>query len=148
MAYTKRGDRELTLEQLANRAVWVKALLSGNYAQGRMRLRRSDAGTETWCCLGVAGHALDPNLREVSEERAGKEAVLPFDWAQDKLDIGNDQLSACHWNDKHEFSFREIADRVALATVKAQSFSEVNNPPELKDETPGEYAKAWLASKV
>lgn len=161
MAYTRTGDRELTLEQLANRVVWVKALLSGDYNQTQGQLRKTvrsfegctSTHTTGWCCLGVGGHVLEPDADFIRE--GSQRGMLPDSWAQDKLGLlgsiagtRSDQAAAAGWNDSFNYSFEQIADRVALATEKHQPFDKVNTPPELKDEEPGAYARDWLASKV
>lgn len=37
-----------------NAALWVEDLLSGDYPQGKGKLRRMDNGEDGFCCLGVA----------------------------------------------------------------------------------------------
>lgn len=37
-----------------NRKLWIEALRSGKYKQGKFFLSRTDAGIRSYCCLGVA----------------------------------------------------------------------------------------------
>lgn len=145
MAFTRMGDVKLTRGQLANRVVWVRALLSGDYEQGRKRLRTKD---NTWCCLGVAGHCIDPTLAVVAE--GSPRALLDHYWAEKNLGlVFGDQNTAAAWNDRGDgLSFGHIADRIALATDKNQSFEEADDPPELRDEEPGDYVRDWLEHRV
>lgn len=51
------------------RKLWVEALESGKYKQGKMRLKRTDAGEDRYCCLGVlcdlaAKHGICDESRE------------------------------------------------------------------------------------
>ncbi len=56
---------EKTLPITPAAVAWIKALLSGNYVQGKNRLGTAaigDRGPQEFCCLGVAAATCFPNL--------------------------------------------------------------------------------------
>lgn len=158
MAFTRIGNVKLTHEQFANRVAWVKALLSGEYEQGRMRLHTT-AGK--WCCLGVVADCVKTPQRE-DLIRPDAHALLDGKWALDNLGLAGDpdgspsvggssaeQLVATRWNDQDHFSFPQIADLVALATERKVQFMVIEHKaPELDDEDAGEFARNWLSQHV
>lgn len=159
---TEIGRKRLTSEHIAGRVVWVKALLSGTYRQGNGGLRIYDAAPlgainpklsedvaySSWCCLGVAGHTLGLGADSLED------MFLPRKWAEDHLGLTrsenatsmrNDQSEAAHWNDQRNLNFKEIADRIALATDMKQRFSNIpSHPIEFSGKEPGTYATEWL----
>lgn len=100
------------------KAEWVKALRSGKYKQGRVRLKNTD---ETHCCLGVLC-AIHP---DVEEECLNEDDGPIFVWnmqmmrnslggpflRQLGLD-GNDQVALIRMNDIIEKDFLEIAQYI------------------------------------
>lgn len=154
---------ELTIEQLSNRVAWVKALISGEYAQGNGLLKVPNVTEHgvtysSYCCLGVAALCIGGDVNAVGESQA----FLKADWANEHygmsgvltFDVKNnpeDQVVAARWNDKFGFSFDEIADRVALATDTLAPFHVIDadseNPrdhEEFAGLNAGDYARQWV----
>lgn len=145
---------KLTPTQRANRVRWVQDLLSGEYVQGRGALRvRANDGAIHHCCLGVAGERLCPASRHMKipdgDFRSYNYGTLPRAAARalglgDFVDLGSDQDQAVAWNDGREYSFEQIADRIAWATERGLRFADV-----LRSEpVPTNYARTWLATEV
>lgn len=100
--------------------LWVEALESGNYQQGRGHLRYTDEETEqtTHCCLGVAAEVCERNGGAKFVNPGG--AFLHFE-AQEWYGLGRyaynpnletedgDLLSATTLNDSKGFDFPTIA---------------------------------------
>lgn len=149
METTPTGRKRLTDSKVANRRLWVGALLDGSHDQGAGQLHTD---SDTWCCLGVAGDVLDPGAAFLPAETQA--LLLPQRWAADKLGItsGNcspghtsDQGTAAGWNDSYGLTFAEIADRIALATINRVRFEQLSiYPAELEDREAGDFAREWL----
>lgn len=106
----------------ANLLLWVQALESGRFHQGRERLKHVSLGAYKYCCLGVAcevaianGVAVTERVRETGAiEFDGKIGYLPEE-VQDWLGIpGEDpaldsEITAAQANDGKNMSFIEIA---------------------------------------
>jgi len=110
------------------KARWIKALRSGDYKQGRDRLKRND----TYCCLGVlCDLSVKDGIGNWNGDRfiggAEKERVttLPFvigQWAgmesgegpAIKLEKGVKVFgrSLIYYNDDEKYSFDQIADLI------------------------------------
>ena len=103
-----------TLEQQkANRRLWVEALRSGKYEQGRHRLRDNENG---FCCLGVACDVFGPDdwdgLKFLGEVSYLPPAVMEFFGISDRRAFYRHDLmktTLADQNDKGK-SFAEIAD--------------------------------------
>lgn len=85
------------------KALWIEALRSGKYKQGRGALRRGD----TFCCLGVACDLIDPDAWEGGEAMdwdgyRSNGLFVPFMATSDSCELAR-------LNDKG-YSFDEIAD--------------------------------------
>lgn len=137
----------LTAEQMSNRVKWIEALLSGDYPQGNGKLL-TQLG---YCCLGVAAAALTPDA-DFIQKTAPQINFLPDDWAESKLGLSSskgadDQFIAGTWNDRAEYTFVQIADRVALATEHNLRFN-IIDASELDDTEPGDYAREWLSRQA
>lgn len=117
--------------------LWVDALRSGEFRQGRDHLRNADG---TMCCLGVAcvvairgGCEVAEEVRDPSPSRFaatadpdndGSTSYAPdvvrrwfgFDLAEPRglvlYDEGNNYVTAVSANDSHGWSFERIADAV------------------------------------
>lgn len=148
METTPTGRKRLTDDKVANRRLWVGALLDGSHEQGKSQLHTD---SDTWCCLGVAGDALDPGAAFLPAEKQA--LLLPQRWAADKLGITSgtspahtsDQGTAAGWNDSYGLTFAEIADRIALATINRVRFEQLSiYPAELEDREAGDFAREWL----
>lgn len=146
---TPTGRKRLKVEQRANRVKWVAELLDPDRRQGRNTLH--EQADDSWCCLGVAGDVC--GLDRAIIDRKG---LLPTKWAADVLGLrrqrtnsllADDQDEAARWNDTSDFTFPQIADRVALATERKTSFANLDYaPPELDGSVPGDFAREWLAT--
>ena len=118
-------------EQAANRKLWIAALRSGKYEQGKYRLRVNDK----FCCLGVACDILGI---ESSKGHYGtyvygfNKSILPS-IAANALGISNtgkfsnenlSDISIClhHLNDIQNMNFIEIADFIEQNEDKLTSF--------------------------
>jgi len=98
---------------------WLKALRSGEYKQGNMRLRRNDEQGDLYCCLGVYADCL-------VKEGIGSWKIIEGSWAyvhpdhkESTKDITElrveimdreNQNKAMIMNDAGNRSFTEIAD--------------------------------------
>jgi hypothetical protein len=100
------------------KAAWVKALRSGKYKQGRVRLKNED---DTYCCLGVLC-AIHP---DVEEESLNSDEGPLFVWNMQMLrnSLGGpflyhvglrdiDQVALVKLNDIEEKDFLEIAQYI------------------------------------
>lgn len=115
----------LTNEQLQNRITWVRALLSGDYKQGRKTLKRNDGHDDFYCCLGVACELVHPTSRNLVF-KLSLSASGPMMDSNELEAFGMseiDQRYAAGWNDNYEYDFNRIADLIAYATENGQSFS-------------------------
>lgn len=129
-------------EQAANRAKLVAALRSGEYVQGRCRLRRSNGARHRplYCCLGVAcqisglGSFDDDNdMFITAEEGAPEGVVLPravrqwfgFDTAAGDFKAGagidcprNNRASSLTEANDGGLPFTKIADIIEEGRIK------------------------------
>lgn len=112
----------LTKQQFAD---WIANLRSGNYEQGKKRLRvRNKAGDTSYCCLGVLcetlgfvptsseWYSLNKGLPEVEVFTYGHDdgdnaSILPFELDQMGANI---QGHLIRMNDQYSRTFTEIAD--------------------------------------
>ena len=122
------------------KALWVTALRSGEYEQGRGALIQIDEGKQTYCCLGVlCDLAIKAGVAEVrlyenensfaryqwwdaTGDAAGEwsetEGTLPppvMTWAgliDDDPVITSGGLTAVEANDSEELSFVDIAEQI------------------------------------
>lgn len=92
---------------------WLKALRSGEYKQGRRKLKKEGAKAPVWCCLGVAGDICGvTNFKNEGYFLKGKGIVginkvpkqLIGNWLQNDL---VDSLT--YFNDIKKWSFKKIA---------------------------------------
>lgn len=107
-------------------ALWIEALESGDYRQGKTVLHNLE--TDTWCCLGVACKvALDNGLSLEIDSRSFIPSTETFDTAgaylplrvQQWLGLDDDWGNGCNpliagraatwWNDQTELNFEGIA---------------------------------------
>lgn len=107
-----------TAEQDANMVLWIEALLSGEYKQGRGQLYHEI--TDCYCVLGVAaesfgfvrvGETYFFGCHGTTEARSSKEAV-PVKWFADTYGLPYTQIYYTGLNDLGE-SFAAIASRLA-----------------------------------
>lgn len=111
---------------------WVEALRSGEYQQGKGRLRRIDDGEVSHCCLGVGCDLSDPDAWQPPEASIGEEfkfeqsawdsagSYLPPDHVTKAIDNAADlenftsRLTGHNdgANDLQKFDFKEIADQI------------------------------------
>lgn len=111
----------------ANMLLWVRALQSDRFAQGKGALKMTRMGSTTYCCLGVACEIARENgviLRERTDELGSiwfdeRHGVLPktvLEWLG--LDAANpfitESLDAVSANDDEpgNMSFREIGQHL------------------------------------
>jgi hypothetical protein len=103
------------------KAMWVEALRSGEYVQGR-RFMRNDMGThKEYCCLGVLAeitkHSED-HMRNCLPDydcARGWWEVLPEDYFRARapvVKVNDEWLPVTHLNDHRQLSFNEIADLI------------------------------------
>lgn len=90
--------------------IWVNALRSGNYTQGKRALRTAN---DEYCCLGVLCDLVDSSqwvLQEDSKFYAWDRdiALPPVSWVSDMLD--SKMFVLANLNDDQQKSFSEIAD--------------------------------------
>ena len=100
--------------------IWVEALRSGKYQQGRGKLKRSDDLKPTYCCLGVLCEVAYPNDANyhadltVPTEETLKLAGLKYDGMDiktfRKLWMMNDGHDDNVHNDGKFYNFKEIAN--------------------------------------
>ena len=100
------------------KALWIAALRSGEYKQGKHQLRDGDS----FCCLGVLCNIHAQEHPEIAAEQIdpdsymGAFALLPFEvigWAG--LDTANPVIAGLHmslWNDIRGADFNKIADLI------------------------------------
>lgn len=111
-----------------NAKKWVKALRSGEYAQGRDVLVTVGKQYDKFCCLGVACELYQQEVGTLRVEEVGYELSyngnsfslppvvkrwlgLRTDDGQVKVKKEKDQkLDLVHLNDNQRWSFRRIAD--------------------------------------
>ena len=119
-----------------DRDAWLKALRSGEYKQGKLRLHQSGK----YCCLGVIC-----KLKGITEEQMGGKGYpdgLPFEYREKLPEVittpwnasfkrifqlnPEDEISPGYeefitylalLNDDFDMSFEEIADEIELLTV-------------------------------
>lgn len=105
---------------------WIRALRSGNYLQGKYRLKTVETdGSTTFCCLGVLQQCIDGNVEMKYNQLS--ESYPSSIWLEDHnisvnsvhADMGNmlfkynnEMCSASDLNDTHMLSFKQIADIV------------------------------------
>lgn len=109
----------LTNTQVRNRVKWVRALLSGDYAQGHGLLKYKKFNDEfEYCCLGVACEVLAPAAAEIRLRGDGVSGgYISSGRAEIRLGMGQADQSTCsQWNDASHYSFERIADFIAYAT--------------------------------
>lgn len=92
--------------------LWIDALLSGEYEQGRGVLCRVDDGKKEWCCLGVltdlaikAGIVMEITMSD-SNDPNNPNAVF-FDGTHEKLPVKVQQWSGLE-TDLGEYSYEDI----------------------------------------
>lgn len=92
--------------------LWIDALLSGEYEQGRGVLCRVDDGKKEWCCLGVltdlaikAGIVMEITMSD-SNDPNNPNAVF-FDDTHEKLPVKVQQWSGLE-TDLGEYSYEDI----------------------------------------
>jgi hypothetical protein len=111
-------DRELVKD-------WITALRSGEYEQGKDRLRPTP---DTYCCLGVAADvaiktgklpfAWNGAALHVNNEEWGVELSLPTEY-DDVFGFGlHSQGTLSSMNDDEEKTFPEIADYIERFYLK------------------------------
>lgn len=90
--------------------LWIDALLSGEYEQGRGVLCRADDGKKEWCCLGVltdlaikAGIVMEIKM---SDDPSNPYTVF-FDDAHEKLPVKVQEWSGIE-TDLGEYSYEDI----------------------------------------
>ncbi len=99
---------------------WIEALCSGEYKQGKGRLRTKMGGSEHFCCLGVLCHikglawtALDETVHRIPNAivfrpEGGNSAYMP-DELQNEVGLSYDQINELvNENDKGT-SFEDIS---------------------------------------
>ncbi len=100
---------DITAEQRENYKLWIQALRSGEYNQGRNFL--SDSDRSTYCCLGVACVLFG--------ERIGNQQALPRKGAGAFQALGDCEPDVLYkgrktgvvtLNDEVQLTFEEIAD--------------------------------------
>lgn len=99
---------------------WLQALRSGNYDQGRSRLR-NDHGE--YCCLGVLCDLVGPN-----DWGAGEYSTYHNTWKDSVTEIPFPEWSSFFWLgcDAFEHELRGIqADLMDLNDNKCKTFSEI-----------------------
>jgi len=88
---------------------WVKALRSGDFKQGRGKLRNGDG----YCCLGVLCQVIGVVISDDGEVCLGEQGTRDG-YAPLYEIIGRTQDSSTLWmmNDRDKASFPEIADYI------------------------------------
>lgn len=92
--------------------IWIDALLSGEYEQGKGVLCRSEDGKKEWCCLGVltdlavkAGIVMEIKMGD-SDDPKNQNAVF-FDGAHEKLPVKVQEWSGLE-TDLGEYSYEDV----------------------------------------
>jgi hypothetical protein len=100
----------------AVKLLWVAALRSGLYKQGRHYLRIKKKEDITWCCLGVLCDIQQPGIFDQVDPNAGN-AEFPYTLVTEKLPerlaaglIYEQTLKLARMNDVEGVGFPEIAD--------------------------------------
>lgn len=98
--------------------LWIKALRSGKYKQGRGHLKSNEEGVSYYCCLGVLCElALKDGVLTDYEGNDSYPSPVVDDWAdfepkRDRLGPRRDSPRAVELNDVKKASFAQIADRI------------------------------------
>lgn len=106
-----------TAEQIEFVTRWANTLRSGEYKQGKNRLRKAD---DTFCCLGVVADMQNVSCTKCDDEFAytfddnraaigGYASILPEFYFQDLTGFTWEQAEIAELNDKGK-TFAEIAD--------------------------------------
>lgn len=93
------------------KARWVAALRSGEYTQGRARLR---SAVNTYCCLGVLCEVMgEPAVSDVDGYLYDGQSLWLSDGLVDESGISNAGHSECmRLNDAEKASFADIASYI------------------------------------
>lgn len=153
----RKGNMNIKLRkrQVDNRVRWVRALLSGDYEQGKRSLKRlsHNVGNNLirykyeYCCLGVACEIVAPNANELKVRNLAIAGSTSLSYMKDrraarKFGMSNlDQSVAVRWNDSRKYDFERIADLIAYATKERIPFVDV------PESVPVGYATTWLEYK-
>lgn len=97
--------------------LWVKALRSGKYKQGKTKLHYGNQNGSKYCCLGVLSDLAVKNgvcSRKKAFERNETLNIPVCVWAGLDCDrnpvVNGNRISI--FNDKKNFNFRQIADLI------------------------------------
>lgn len=85
---------------------WLKALRSGEYKQGRDRLKRRAGDKVTYCCLGVLAEVCGLDPHEVGESQ------MLNDETRDHIGLSDGQQSDLALMNDGRSSFEKIADYI------------------------------------
>lgn len=95
----------------AMKAKWVAALRSGEFKQCNGNWERIlDSGERQYCCVTVLFQVAGLSTDQQSPREAAAQLGIP-DLIQEAPDVGSLQYFI-DMNDKHKFTFIEIADRI------------------------------------
>jgi hypothetical protein len=104
----------------AEKAVWLAALRSGEYKQGRMAMKNPDG---SFCCLGVAQQALTGTVETCLLPIAGAAGPLAVPspewakehgWSDSNFFLPSIQCRCSEANDYHKMSFARIAAAIEI----------------------------------
>lgn len=158
-----------TEAQINERKRWCRALISGDYEQGKGALcvRAVDSTQLRYCCLGVRMHQINPDdyALEMSDTAISRtEGVLQFESNNGELNLDEllaigwttaDQDAAVHFNDEDNWTFAMIARGIGWTTAEGVPFAYLHSrePDYSTGDEPGPLTvpdsfslEAWLES--
>ena len=89
---------------------WIEALESGEYKQGRNKLRTETTNGNEFCCLGVACEVMEKNGVHTDYEKYTAVPPLKVIQLLGLKPTSRPMTSLVEWNDSERLTFKEIAE--------------------------------------
>jgi hypothetical protein len=110
---------------------WAEALESGQYQQGRERLRGRTAEGDVYCCLGVLG-----------------DLVSPERWEPDVWGDEEDDVYACYSLDgDYEHLSPRLRELTGLDAVTMRAFSSMNDDDEMSFQDIAAHIRSKMGTR-
>lgn len=156
-----------TEAQINERKRWARALISGNYEQGKGALcvKTQDDPTLRYCCLGVRLHQVNPDdfslEMPATADLQGRYQSTNGELSEPELAAlgwtAEDQEAAVQFNDEDDWTFGMIARGIGWTTQEDVPFAHLYSRETAQDAYPGDELEpltvpdsfsleAWLES--